>query len=408
MRKLFIALLLVLLCLFGGCQSTPVTPPDEIIQPEEEPQPDEVLELEEEPKPAEFLQKDYKIVLYTPKIFNWMEAFNAAKSALQRHPDKITHLILPEMYYRGEEEKMIEIGLEAIQDPAVKAFIISTSHPQDAFASLFAQIKEQRPDILLIAYEDVLFDPCPQVREAADIMIAIDEVSMSEKMVGQAQKLGAKTFVYYYTKNWLESDLNKRKYDAASLACQDLGLEFIARDMGLIHNANGPVPIDIYSQVDEYGKDTNFFYPFQVYPEPMIKVILELEAILAQLADPDMASYFDEEMATGTPWPKLDESNPDDIELWIQAIKNKITEKGGNGRFSAWRVPTDMLALTAATEYAIRYCEGLTKGRADIEVMRECFAKGMEIYNAAGTGFELNAHPEYSNYFLFTEDYIIF
>ena len=67
-----------------------------------------------------------------------------------------------------------------------------------------------------------------------------------------------------------------------------------------------------------------------------------------------------------------------------------------------------MLAMTSAVEYAIKYCEGKTKDRADIESTRECFSKGMETYNAAGTGFELNQHPDYDNYFMFTEDYIVF
>jgi hypothetical protein len=31
----------------------------------------------------------------------------------------------------------------------------------------------------------------------------------------------------------------------------------------------------------------------------------------------------------------------------------------------------------------------------------------METYNSADTGFELNQHPEYSNCFMFTEDYIV-
>lgn len=96
-----------------------------------------------------------------------------------------------------------------------------------------------------------------------------------------------------------------------------------------------------------------------------------------------------------------------DLEWTIANMKSKLEELNISGRFATWRVPFTIAATAAAVEYAIGYCEGEIENKADIDAMRECFRKAMELYNAGDIGFELNIDPEHDNHFMFTEDYIV-
>ena len=92
-----------------------------------------------------------------------------------------------------------------------------------------------------------------------------------------------------------------------------------------------------------------------------------------------------------------------------EAAGNSVVQSVPESASSTSTAPSEEgESTTAAIEYAIKYCEGKTDGKADLEVMRDCFKKGMEQYDAADIGFEVKQHPDYENYFLFTEDYIVF
>ena len=439
MKKMALALLLTFFCLTGSCQCTleePLQLPEKI-QQEEAPPPEEEIILDDQNKPP---FDNYKIALYTPwynKYTVWEEAFFTAKFALERYPDNIIHTTIPESfdyvlsryyddtpYDEKKEEEIISLclmtGLDMIKDPEVKVFIVNQFDSptlQNLTFKLFTEIRKQRPDILVVAldcYTTTIFD-LATVEEVstlcnlADLLVSIDEMEMCKQMVKQAQKLGAETIFFYYWKRWLDYDINITKYEMVKQTCQELGLKFVSLDMEIVA---GPIPVarlDLPNQVRNYGKHTNFICPDDLYYQPLIGVALLTGAICAQPWYPDMGQFFGDSMLGGeSAWFKIDEDNANDIDLWIEDIKEKVAKKDGAGRASTWRVPPAMLATTAAVEYAIAYCEGKTQGKVDIEVMRDCFSKGMEIYNAAGTGFELNRHPDYGNHFLFTEDYIVF
>ena len=149
---------------------------------------------------------------------------------------------------------------------------------------------------------------------------------------------------------------------------------------------------DIPKKVAQYGKNTAFFNTNCSMQEPLIKASLDNGAIVAQQCCP--SPYHGYPGALGI---SVDEEHAGDTDYIINAIKEKVAEKNGTGRFSTWETPVNMTIIESAVEYAIKYGNGETNGKNDPVALQEAFDKvagegniTMSNYKSVITGEELS------------------
>lgn len=342
--------------------------------------------------------KKFKIAIYTNTVSQNEEEFRSGEIALKKYgPEMIVTQTMPDNFMK-EQETLIANGLALVSDPDVKALIMNQAVP--GAAAMFEKIREQRPDVLLIAVTPGEQDI---IASKADIVLQPDEIAMGTAIPAQAAKLGAKTFVHYSFPRHMSYPLLAERRDIFRAECEKLGMKFVdatapdpTGDAG-IPGAQQFILEDVPRKVKEYGKDTNFFSTNCAMQEPLIKACLETGAIDAQQCCP--SPYHGYPGALG-----IDvQGHEGDVDYLIEQIKAKIAEKGGTGRFSTWPIPFSMLSTAAAVEYAKGYAEGTITSKNDTEALKKC-------YQDAAPGYELkfSKYNNLDNYHMVLCDYITF
>jgi hypothetical protein len=382
------------------------------------PQEDVYLEInEQEPnnQPTEdVLYKEpdnanYQILLYTVDD-PYDEYYFSTKAILDKCYANVLHAKITGEY----DERLGEILADNLilpKNPQIKAIIINQLVP--GFNKLATKIKEQYADVLLVVLATKNME---NIIDVADIVLAVDEFPMGKKMVEQTNRTGAKTFVYYTFPIFfgMPSSILSQYNNAFQTACSELGLDYVEiMDYGFSHDYYGIDPeaifFDISQKISQYDGEVSIFADICSLQETIIAIIRDLGGIYAQPCHPSLYIGFHKALGILHEYyyDSLDDFDLIDFGRQIEEIETKLAEHGSTGSFSTWKVPFPLAATTAAIEYSTNYCEGNIKGKADLEAMRECFQRAMEIYNSADTGFELTQHPDYPNCFLFTEDYIV-
>ena len=87
------------------------------------------------------------------------------------------------------------------------------------------------------------------------------------------------------------------------------------------------------------------------------------------------------------------------INATLEQINNIIVDAGLGGRFSTWPLPSEIITTFVAVDYAFRWMDGETDGKADINVLLEL----IESYTGPGAAIEPLEEDGivYDNYFLF-------
>jgi len=378
--KRVLALLLVGIMLLGmtAC-STPATQPTGSEQPAE--------------------NKNFKIAIYTNTVSQNEEEYRSAENAVKKYgADKVVIQTLPDNFMK-EQETVIANGLALVSDPDVKALIMNQA--VQGAAATFEKIREQRPDVLLIAITPAETDV---IAEKADISLQPDEVSMGRTIPVQAQKLGAKTFVHYSFPRHMSYPLLAARRDEFKKVCAELGMTFVdatAPDP----TGDGGVPAaqqfileDVPRKVAEYGKDTNFFSTNCAMQEPLIKAALEAGAIDAQQCCPSPYHGYPGALGIEIPTEKAG-----DIGYIIEQTKAKIAEKGGTGRFSTWPVPFSMMSTAAAADYAMQYAEGKLTSKNDPEALKKAYETAAGEFKLTITNYDNK-----ENFYLILSDYFTY
>ncbi|MCL1817073.1 MAG: DUF3798 domain-containing protein [Clostridiales bacterium] len=356
---------------------------------------------------------NYQILLYTVDD-PYDEFYFSTKAILNKYYMNAFHYTIPEDFCERSAELFAE-NMVFIENNQIKAAIV------DQYISgcdvLLSQIKKRYPGILCIVLTTKdIYD----IIDYADIVISVDAFNMGKKMVEHSKSIGAKTFVYYtfpsYQKYSNSSLFVLKQYsEAFQEVCSEEGLRFVEiMDYSCLPNDNIDtqlVAYDVSQKINQYKGEVSFFVDYCTLQGPIMATIRDFGGILAQPCHPSLYHGF--QLALGLyPYKELgnmsmDDFDPFNFDKQIEEIETTLREWESAGRFATWKVPFSLAATTAAIEYAKKYCEGNISGTDDLEAMRECFQKGMEILNSADTGFELNQHPDYPNCFLFTEDYIV-
>lgn len=349
----------------------------------------------------------YKIAIYTNTVSQNEEEFRSGEQAQKKYPDIVITQTMPDNFMK-EQETLIANAVAMVSDKNVKAFIMNQAVPGAAAA--FEKIREQRPDVLLIAITPAEQDV---IGDKADIVIQTDELSMGYKMVEQAKRFGAKTFVHYSFPRHMSYPLLSRRRDILREECEKAGIKFVdatapdpTGDAGL-PGAQQFIIEDIPRKVAEYGKDTVFFSTNCGMQEPLIKTSLEQGAMVVQQCCPSPFHGYPGALGINIPPDKAG-----DVNYVIEQIKAKIAEKGGTGRFSTWPIPAAMLFTAAAVEYAKMYAEGEITSKNDPEALKKCLQEvagdtQIQISNYVEVGAD-GKEIVHDNFYMVLSDYITF
>jgi len=269
----------------------------------------------------------------------------------------INHLTFPDNFMAEQETTISQIkGLA--DDPMMKAIILSEGAPGTVEA--FRQVRERRPDILLITgypYEDPVM-----VADVADFAVNDDSFSRGYLKVLVSQKLGADTFVFVSFPRHLSQELISRQRSIIIEACKDLGLKFVdisAQDplseVG-VAGAQQFILEKVPSWIDQYGKNTAFFATNASFHEPLIKQITEYGGIYIASMMPSPTLGFPG--ALGIEFTELEKGS---WPLILKKVEDKVVEIGAAGRLETWSCSFGFVMVAGLGEHAKRVIEGTSE-----------------------------------------------
>jgi hypothetical protein len=194
--------------------------------------------------------------------------------------------------------------------------------------------------------------------------------------------------------------------------CERLGIKFVEAtapdplgDAGVV-GAQQFILEDVPKKVEEYGKQTKFFSTNCTMQEPLIKAVLDSDAIFAQQCCPN--PYHGYPGALGIPIPG---DKAGDLAFINQQIKEKIAARGGSGRFATWKVNVYTYFIEVGAKYAKEWADGKIKSKNDKEalqrILNEVAGNSISLYtykgvNRAGKSIELD------NFYLISSGYITY
>lgn len=390
-KVMSILLVLVLMLSLAACS-----------QPAEAPAEEPAENNEQAEAPAEEAAEDnWKIGIMTGTVVQNEEEYNAAQNILNKYGEEhiITMTYPPK--FMDEQETTIANVVSMASDPDVKAIVIVQAVPGTSAA--IAKAKEIRDDILFIA--GTPGENPGDIAAMADIVLQTDELGMGTAVPEQALAQGAKVFVHYSFPRHMSYPLLAARRDIMKETCEEIGLEFVdasapdpTGDAG-VSGAQQFILEDVPRMVEKYGKDTAFFATNCSMQVPLISASLEEGAIYPQPCCPSPYHGFPSALGLEIP-----EDKKGDIQYVIDETRAVIKEKGGEGRFSTWPVPINMMWVEAGAEYAKAWIDGETDGNVDIDVLKAKFKE------YAGTESTVNTLEEggqkFDNYFTVLVDFV--
>jgi hypothetical protein len=298
------------------------------------------------------------IGIVTGTVSQGEDELRGAEAMIEKYGDAdeggmIKHVTYPDNFMQEQETTIAQIiGLS--DDPNMKAIVVNQAVPGTSAA--FKEIREKRPDILLLANSSQ--EDTAMIEAAADLVIDPDNINRGYLMVLAAKKMGADTFVHISFPRHMSIELLSVRRNIMEEAAKDLGLKFAFEtapdpmsDVG-IPGAQNFILEQMPAWVDKYGKDTAFFATNDAQTEPLLKRVAELGAIFVE---PDLPSPI-----MGYPG-AFGIDLKDEAGDWA-AILNKVEEAvvaaGGSGRMVTWAYSYGYTATQALVEYGKQVTEG--------------------------------------------------
>ena len=345
----------------------------------------------------------FKIGIMTGTVSQNEEEYRAAQNVVDKYgEDRVLLMTYPDKFM-DEQETTISNLVSMASDPDVKALIICQAVPGTSAA--IDKVKELREDLLIIAA--VPGEDPKMIASKADIVLALDELTMGTTVPVQAKALGADTFVHYSFPRHMSYALLAARRELMKETCTEIGLEFVdatapdpTGDAG-VSGAQQYILEDVPRMVEKYGKDTAFFSTNCSMQVPLISASLDAGAIYPQPCCPSPYHGFPSALGVEIP-----EDKKGDIDFAIEQITAKIAEKDGTGRFSTWPVPVAMMFVEGSAEYAMAWANGEFEAKMDLDQMQ------IKFDEYAGVGVTIDTLNEdgvqYDNYLMIMMDFINF
>lgn len=345
----------------------------------------------EETKPS------YKIGLMTPTLSCSEDEFRCATRLVEKYPDMIKHVTLPDDFAAEQETGITQITNFA-DDEDVKALIIC--YGDSGLLPAIQRVKEKRPDMIVITAP--IWDDPDTMAKYIDLCLDTDWIRRGETIAEKAFNMGAKTFIHYsYPTHMSMEELSMRR-DMMKETSEKLGMEFVEisapdpyinGDQATLQFMNEDIP----KQIEKYGKDTCIFGSYCPMQDIIISKALELGFIMAEQCCPTPTQGFPAAMNL-----EISPENAGDFEMINQMIKDKAAEAGVTGRLSTWPTPVTAFFPEFSVEVARKMLEENLQV-TDVESM-EKIAK-----EVAGVDVTFNKmSPDVDNYYLIIMDSIIY
>lgn len=311
--------------------------------------------------PAETPETKFHIGIVTGTVSQGEDELRGAEAMIEKYGDAdkggmIKHITYPDNFTQELETTISQIvGLADDED--MKVIVVNQAVPGTSAA--FEQIRQLRPDILLLAnssQEDTAI-----IEAAADLVVDPDSVNRGYLMLLAAKKMGAKTFVHISFPRHMSIELLSLRYRIMEQAAKELGLTFVSEtapdptsDVG-VPGAQQFILEQMPAWVEKYGKDTAFFCTNDAQTEPLLKRVAELGAIFVEpdLPSPIMgypgAFGIDLKAEAGN-WPEI-----------VKKVEATVIEKGGSKRMGTWAFSYGFTATQALVEYGKQVVDGTMK-----------------------------------------------
>lgn len=346
---------------------------------------------------------DWKIGILTGTVSQNEEEYRAAENVQKKYgEDYVTIMTYPDKF-TDEQDTTIANIMALASDEKIKAIVVCQAVP--GVAAGIKKAREIRDDILFIAGTPGE-DP-DIISGAADIAMAADEISMGTKIIDQAERLGAKTFIHYsFPRHMSYPTLSKRR-DLFKENCEAKGIKFVdatapdpTGDAGQ-QGAQQFILEDAPKLIAKYGKDTAFFATNCSMQIPLIKTVVEGGAIYPQPCCPSPFHGFPAALGIEVPDDKKHDKN-----FMIEEITRIMKEKNMTGRTSTWPVAINMMLVEAGAEYGIAYA----KGEISKELNMERLEKELKAYADSDlkiTPYDIDGQ-KFDNYLFILVDFVTF
>ena len=369
MKRLFTVLLtLCLTALFVAC-TTNNTPENADT---------EIHPFSEEQKNAEaqWPPLEGKIAIITVPKWQDLETNYSAQHIVDKYgKDMVMHITWPDRY-KDETKQVISIVEELGQNTEIKAIIASNT--VTGMNACIDKLSETRPDVFIVYCQP---SNEPNIAQVADLIIGEDFLGTGQAMVEQAQKMGAKTFIYYSSSRFLAYPVIFEMRKRIKEKCEELNIEFL--NAGELDMPSAQINLNVDKYIQIYGKDTAFYCPGVI--GNIIGEVVTGGAILPQPWNPSPYIGFPEIL--GIRWPDgksfFDAEELMPLDYLISEATRIAAEKGFTGRLSTWPVPANMLNTVSAAEYAIKWINGeVPKEGVDVEVLKQLMEDyaGVRVY----------------------------
>ncbi|MGJ0845372.1 Protein of unknown function [Tissierella praeacuta DSM 18095] len=281
--------------------------------------------------------KIFKIGIVTPTLSTSEDEFRAGAEMVEKYPDIVKHITLPENF-NAELETGISQILSLADDPEMKAIIVNSG--QSGLLPAFEKIKEKRPDILTIA---TMMDEPELMAKYVDINFSTDWARRGVTIPTKAKEMGAKTFIHYSFPTHLAKEAVATRKDAMEKTCKELGLEFVEIITPDPQTGDGPAAMqqflreDIPRQIAKYGPDTNIFGSNCPMYDVILDEALKLKYTVAEQCCPTPTQAYPTVMNL--------EIEPEDLGNYDKIndmIAKKAAEAGMTGRLSGWAMPSQI------------------------------------------------------------------
>ena len=305
--------------------------------------------------------KKMHIGIVTGTVSQGEDEIRGAEAMIKKYGDAakggmIKHVTYPDNFMAEQETTIAQItGLADDED--MKVIVVNQAIPGTVAA--FKQIRETRPDILLLANSSQ--EDTAMIEAAADLVVDPDNVNRGYLMILAAKKMGAKTFVHISFPRHMSIELLSLRRNIMEQACKDLGVKFVFEtapdpmsDVG-VPGAQQFILEKMPAWVEKYGKDTAFFCTNDAQTEPLLKRVAELGAIFVEpdLPSPIMgypgAFGIDLKAEAGN-WPEI-----------LKKVEKTVVAKGGSGRMGTWAFSYGFTATEGLVEYGKNVVEGTMK-----------------------------------------------
>ena len=340
----------------------------------------------------------FKIGIMTGTVSQGEDEYRGAERMIQRYgADRIKHVTYPDNFMTEQETTIAQI-LNLASDPQVKAIIIAQGIPGSMAA--IKKVQELRPDMKFLI-DNPHEDP-HQIAGYADLSLIPDDLKRGETIVQLAKKMGATSFVHYSFPRHMSQELLARRKDIMEAECKKLGMEFAyvnapdpTGDQGL-PGAQKFILEDVPRQLDQYGKDTAFFSTNCGMQEPLIRAVMDHNAIFPEQCCPSPTHGYPG--ALGIP---ITEEQAGDMAQIREAIEAKVVSANQQGRMATWPVSIGMVTIEALMELAI-------KAVRDDASLTDAALITKEMELASGTSVTLLPFEGKDNYYLVLLDSVIF